>query len=274
MSCSPLLSVRLQAGDPAHDLVGRRLVHAAVDVGPGVDAEHVARRRDRDSRWILAEIGGEGIGDQQPGVVDRGVLGVELLALVLDVGRSSRRPAGTAVEDREPVTHQLAMVDERLLDGGPGLPGTATRLISSMFCSCTGRSGRPVRCCRRRGRCCHRWSRWRRHPAPAPGAAARARCARPAGRRPAASGPTRTRFGVRRARREILDPDVERGSFGTVVPPAFRAVGGADDLLDVVAVPGVQGEAAEGLEVDHLAVPGRDGRVGLAQQADGEPELQ
>ena len=41
MSCSPLLSLRAQPDDAADDLVGRRLVHAALDVGARVDAEHV-----------------------------------------------------------------------------------------------------------------------------------------------------------------------------------------------------------------------------------------
>ena len=37
-----------QAGDAAHDLVGGRLVHAALDVGPGVDPDDVAGRREQE----------------------------------------------------------------------------------------------------------------------------------------------------------------------------------------------------------------------------------
>ena len=37
----------LQSDDAAHDFVGGRLVHAALDVGARVDADHVAARRDR-----------------------------------------------------------------------------------------------------------------------------------------------------------------------------------------------------------------------------------
>ena len=70
MSCSLLVELALQPGDAAHDLVGRRLVHAALDVGARVDADHVARRRHR----VVADHGqvsGIRVRDHQPGVVER-----------------------------------------------------------------------------------------------------------------------------------------------------------------------------------------------------------
>ena len=113
MSCSLLVEDALQAGDAAHDLVRRRLVHAALDVGARVDADHVARRRNRIV-GDLAQVRRIRIGDQQPRVIERRVFRVELLPLVLHVGeRVQRRP--WAVEHGEAIAHQLAMVDQRAL---------------------------------------------------------------------------------------------------------------------------------------------------------------
>src|SRR5687768_18510118 len=53
--------------DAAHDLVGRRLPHAARDVGSGIDAHHMARGRDSD------QVAGrpDRIGYVEPGIIDR-----------------------------------------------------------------------------------------------------------------------------------------------------------------------------------------------------------
>ena len=53
MSCSPLLSSALQPDDAAHHFVGRRLVHAALDVGARVDADHVARTAGSGNRAAM-----------------------------------------------------------------------------------------------------------------------------------------------------------------------------------------------------------------------------
>ena len=100
MSCCSLLSDALQADDAAHDLVGRRLVHAALDVGARVDAEHVARLAGSGNPAICAQIDRIRIGDQQPRMVERRVFGVELLPLRLHVGERVLRRA-RAVEHGE-----------------------------------------------------------------------------------------------------------------------------------------------------------------------------
>ena len=96
MSCSLLVEHALQADDAAHDLVGRRLVHAALDVGARVDAERRGRSAGSGtSAARSATSPGTGRGIEQPRVVERGVLGVELLALGLHVGDACR-PAARA----------------------------------------------------------------------------------------------------------------------------------------------------------------------------------
>ena len=132
----------------AHHLVGGRLVHAALDVGARVDAEHVTGRRDR----IVGRrrrVGRIRVGDDQPRVVERGVLRVELLPLLLHVGIVSSGGGG-AVEDGEAVAHQLAVVDQRRSAWSALVrPGAATMLISSML----RREKRPVRSRARPRRC-------------------------------------------------------------------------------------------------------------------------
>ena len=74
-------------------------------------------------------------------MIERRVLGVELLALVLHVGH---RVGGRAlrVEHREAVAQQLAMIDQRRFCMVALVrPGAATMLISSMLRS----DCRPVR---------------------------------------------------------------------------------------------------------------------------------
>ena len=66
-------------------------------------------------------------------MIERGVFGVELLALRLDVGQRvvGRR---VRVEHGEAVAHQLAVVDQRVLHRARVVrPGQATMLISSML---------------------------------------------------------------------------------------------------------------------------------------------
>ena len=85
----------LQADDAAHDFVGRRLVHAALDVGARVDARRRGPTAGSGSRRTLPGFSGYGSRNQQPRVVERRVLGVELLPLGLDVGERNRPGART-----------------------------------------------------------------------------------------------------------------------------------------------------------------------------------
>ena len=80
-----------------------------------------------------------------------------------------------------------------------------------------------------------------------------------------ASGPSRTDSSAAWSAARSLDPDVERGAFGPAVPLPQRPVDRADDLLDVVAVAGVERQVAERLAVDHcLSRDGVPGRAGAA----------
>ena len=104
----------LQPDDAAHDFVGRRLVHAALDVRARVDADDVSRWRNRII-GNLAEIHRIGIGNQQPRMIERRIFCVVLLALRLHIGkRVLWRPR--TVENGDAITHQLAMTDQRVLD--------------------------------------------------------------------------------------------------------------------------------------------------------------
>ena len=73
-SCSRLVTSCVDLHDAADHLVGRRLVHAALDVDARVDAGHVARGR-RHARLLHRRIA-----HFEPRVVERRVLGVERLA--------------------------------------------------------------------------------------------------------------------------------------------------------------------------------------------------
>ncbi len=110
-----LVEHSLQADDTTNDLVGRRLVHTSLDIGSSIDAERVAGRR---YRIVEPHYPGrrEWVRDQEPRMVERGIFRVILLPLALDVRDRIRRRWQT-VEDREPVTHELAMVDEGVLHG-------------------------------------------------------------------------------------------------------------------------------------------------------------
>ena len=75
-SCCDVVDVEAQLDCAAHDLVGGRLEHAALDVGARVDAERVTARRHVLQRAALR------IGDLYPGIVECGVceLSVRLVA--------------------------------------------------------------------------------------------------------------------------------------------------------------------------------------------------
>src|SRR5262249_11634154 len=93
---------------------GGRFVNAALDVGTGIDAHDMTAGRDGVVRHFR-EVGGKRIGNEGPWVIQRRVLGVELLALVLHVVKAVG--GGTAaIKNGEPVAHQLAVIDERTLN--------------------------------------------------------------------------------------------------------------------------------------------------------------
>ena len=94
-------------------------MYAPLVVHPGVYAQHVARGRD----GVLAyrrQVRRKGVGERQPRVIQGGVLGVVLLAVILYVRQCVVRGAG-AIEDGEAVTHLLAVIDHRLLEGSARL---------------------------------------------------------------------------------------------------------------------------------------------------------
>src|SRR5262249_10949374 len=72
-----LVDVDLELGEPEHDLVRGRLVDAALDVAPRVDAGHEARGWEEDPIGRRALRGAlERIEDLDPRVVERAVLRV------------------------------------------------------------------------------------------------------------------------------------------------------------------------------------------------------
>src|SRR5262249_36257090 len=110
-----LVQDAVEPGDAEDDLVRWRLVNATIDVGPGVNAQHVARRRHRVDR-AGAGRARERIGDEQPGVVQGRVLGVELLTLRLHIGQAVVRRRW-AVEHSEAEPQALALLDQGALHG-------------------------------------------------------------------------------------------------------------------------------------------------------------
>src|SRR5690606_33680419 len=81
-----LVYVDLEVGEAMHHLVGRRLVHAALDVAPSVDPGDEAGRREIELARRSA-LGGplEWVESRDPGVVERGVLAVEAAAELADL---------------------------------------------------------------------------------------------------------------------------------------------------------------------------------------------
>ena len=67
-----------------HYLIGRRFVDTALVIGACVDADDVAAGRDRVILYLY-RIDWIRIRNQQPGMIERGVFRVELLALRLDI---------------------------------------------------------------------------------------------------------------------------------------------------------------------------------------------
>ena len=103
--------VELEGDRAADDLVGRRLVDAALAVAAGPDAGEVAGRRHED------RLAGDRVEDLDPGPVEGGVLAVVarlVLAPLLDL---LGVVVGRRVEDGHPVAHELAVGDDRELDG-------------------------------------------------------------------------------------------------------------------------------------------------------------
>ena len=94
-------------GDAANDFVGGRLVHTALDIHARVDAGHVAGRRDIDVAPHRR------IAHFDPGVVERGVLGVERFANRTDALDAQ---AILRIENGKAVFEDLAVLDERVVD--------------------------------------------------------------------------------------------------------------------------------------------------------------
>ena len=88
--CSIRLTRRLDAERAVDDLVGRRLVHAAVAIAAREDAAHVAARRHQDRRPAVRRH------HAQPRVVERGVAArrIEPAPLLLHAAAAEQRRAG------------------------------------------------------------------------------------------------------------------------------------------------------------------------------------
>src|SRR6266511_890805 len=106
--------VQLQRDRAAYDLVGGRLVHAAGGVVAGPDAGHVPTRRDE--RRCAAQR----VHHLDPRPVERGVLGV-VVRLGAPALHLLRVKPGRRVQDRDPVPHELAVRDHRVLNGPDAL---------------------------------------------------------------------------------------------------------------------------------------------------------
>ena len=110
-SCSTRVMLVSDVERAAHDLVGRRLVHAAGVVAAAPDAgDGPARRDDAGARR------GPGRAPE-PRPVERGVLRVVARLLDAPLLHLLGVEARGRVEDRHPVAHVLAVVDHRLLHG-------------------------------------------------------------------------------------------------------------------------------------------------------------
>ena len=101
----------------AHDLVGRRLEHAALGVGARVHAEHMAAGRHDLARAGLR------IGDDDPRVVERRVLRVGDRAARLEVGDIRRSHALLGIDDGEAEPQPLAVIDDCSWPPRPEAPG-------------------------------------------------------------------------------------------------------------------------------------------------------
>ena len=233
----------------------------------GVDPDDVAGRRDGDA-VRCPKIRGERIVDQQPGVVQGGVLGVVLLALILHVGDGVGGRRGS-VEHGEPIAQVLAVRDERALQARRGAARRETMLISSTVV----REKRPVRST---GSMLSRPSytaslRVARESSPP--------YQRTAGGAQGAERPLGSRSTKVQVRRARPPTGSGRGSgcscsrLRAAGHQAERAVDVADDARRVAAVTRVERKISKHLAVrDQLVARGARG-VRLMQQDDGDAEL-
>src|SRR5205814_3591445 len=109
---SRLVDIGLEASQSAHDLVGRGLVHAALDVAARVDARDEARRREHQTprrRSLRRSLGR--VEDFYPRVIDGGILAVEPAA---ELAYLVHRTAFGRVEHGDAVAEALGVCDEHV----------------------------------------------------------------------------------------------------------------------------------------------------------------
>ena len=97
-----LVDVLIETQRAEHHFVGRRLVHAARDVGIGIDAGDEAGRRRRQFQALAG-----GVGHDHPGVVQRKLGIVEVVA---PFAHFAERHALPAIDDADPVAHAAAVL--------------------------------------------------------------------------------------------------------------------------------------------------------------------
>src|SRR5438067_22678 len=88
-------------------------MHAPIIIGAGIDTYDMSTWGDGKVCNIV-ETGWERIRDQQPGIVKGCVFSIELLALCLNVAKCVIR-RWRAIQDREAITQQFALIDQRCL---------------------------------------------------------------------------------------------------------------------------------------------------------------
>src|SRR3984893_5480809 len=101
--------LQLEGDGTADDFIGGCLVHAAGIVAARPDAGHVAARRNE------VGLAGERVEDFDPRPVEGGVLRVVAGLVDPPFADLLRVPAGRRVENRDPVSHPLAVGDHRQL---------------------------------------------------------------------------------------------------------------------------------------------------------------